>query len=80
MAWDQVTREPVVHDTDIEKGREALLADRGVQGVWQPLAVALFDIHVTDTDAQSYLHHAPRAVLTTAKKEKRKKDMAACEE
>ena len=33
----------------------ALVADISIRGVWIPQAEALFDIIVTDTDAQSYL-------------------------
>ena len=32
----------------------ALVADLYVRGVWIPQSEALFDIHVVDTDTQSY--------------------------
>jgi len=34
--------------------------------------MALFDIHVVDTDARSYLSYSPGAVLASAEAEKRK--------
>ena len=40
----------------------SLIADLGICGAWSPHSEALFDILVTDTDAQSYLHHAPESV------------------
>jgi len=39
--------------------------------VWQLQAEALFDIHVTDTDAQSYQSHIPRSVLTSSEEDKK---------
>ena len=41
--------------------------------VWEPQALALFDIHVADTDAKSYLSHSPIAVLASAETEKKRK-------
>lgn len=46
--------------------------------MWQPEAVALFDIHVTDIDAQSCLQCVAKDVLATAEKEEQCVD--ACEE
>ena len=80
LAWGQVIREPVVQEADFHDGQEALVADLAVRGVWQPQAEALFDVRVTDTDAQSYLHRSPKDVLTTAENEKKKKYSTACEE
>ena len=34
---------------------ETLVADLCVRGVWLPQAEMLFDIHVVDTDAYSYI-------------------------
>ena len=50
-----------------------LIADLGVRGVWSPQSEALFDIRVTDTDAQSYLGHAPESILFQAETEKKQK-------
>jgi len=38
---------------------DALITDLGIQGEWQSQAEVLFDIHVSDTDAQSYQSHTP---------------------
>ena len=80
LAWGQVIREPVVQEADFHDGQEALVADLAVRGVWQPQAEALFDVRVTDTDTQSYLHCSPEDVLTTAETKKKKKYSTACEE
>ena len=37
-------------------------------------------MHVIDTDAQSYLHHSPKAVIATAETEKKRKYSSACKE
>ena len=42
-----------------------------MRGVWQPQTEALFDIRVTDTDAQSYAHRTVNAVLTAAEKKRK---------
>ena len=47
----KVRREPVIQEATEENDREALVADLGMRGVWQPQAEALLDIRVTDTDA-----------------------------
>ena len=54
-----------------------LVADFGVHGVWSPQSEALFDIRVTDTDAQSYLGHAPESILFRVETEKKQKYSAA---
>ena len=51
LAYREVTKEPVVKEPDKTRNLPALGADLGVRGVWQPQTEALFDIHVTDTDA-----------------------------
>ena len=56
LAWEQARHETVVVETGDQHG-ETLIADLCVCGVCLPQAEALFDIHVIDTDAQSYLHH-----------------------
>ena len=50
----------------------ALVADF-IRGVWIFQAEALFNIHVLDTDAQSYCHCTLMAVLSTAKRYKKQK-------
>ena len=57
---------------------ETLNVDLCIRGVWLPQAEALFDIHVVDTDAQSYLRHAPSKVLLNAEVEKKNKYAEAC--
>ena len=74
LLWGQVTREPIVSE-DGEDG--SLIADLGICGVWSPQSEVLFDIRVTDTDAQSYLHHAPESVLFQAETVKKQKYSAA---
>ena len=73
-----VVSEPVVRD--VSESCEALIADIGVRGVWQPQTMALFDIRVIDTDARSYLSHSPAAVLASAEAEKKRKYCDACTE
>ena len=74
LLWGQVKREPVVSE-DGDDG--TLVADLGIRGVWSPQSEALFDIRVTDTDAQSYLGHAPESILFRAETEKKHKYSAA---
>ena len=69
--WGWVVSEPVVRDASADG--EALIADLGARGVWQPQAMALFDIRVVDTDARSYLSHSPSDVLASAEVEKKRK-------
>ena len=76
--WGCVVSEPVVRDASVDG--EALIADLGARGVWEPQAMALFDIHVVNTDAKSYLSHSPVAVLTSAEAEKKWKYCDACTE
>ena len=57
---------------------ETLIADLYVRGVWFPQAETLFDIHVDDIDAQSYLHHAHSKVLLNTEVEKKNKYPEAC--
>ena len=70
----QVKQEPVVS----EDGNDgALVTDLGVCGVWSPRSEALFDIHVTDSDSQSYLGHAPESILFQVETETKEKYGAA---
>ena len=76
--WGRVVSEPVVRDASVDG--EALIAALDARGVWEPQAMALFDIHVIDTDARSYLSHSPVAVLASALAEKKRKYCDACTE
>ena len=69
LVWGRVVSEPVVSYASVDG--EALTADLGTRGVWEPQAMALFDIHVVDTDAKSCLSHSPVAVLASAEAEKK---------
>ena len=57
-----------------------LIVDLGERGVWEPQAMALFDIRVVDNDARSYLSQSPGAVLASAEAEKNRKYYDACTE
>ena len=57
LVWGRVVSEPVVRDASVDG--EALIADLGARGVWEPQVMGLFDIRVVDTDARSYLSHSP---------------------
>ena len=76
--WGCVVSEPVVRDALVDS--EALIADLGTRGVWEPQAMVLFDIRVVDTDVKSYLSHSPVAVLASAEAEKKRKYSDACTE
>ena len=58
--WDCIVSEPVGRDASVNG--EALIADLGDRGVWEPQPMALFDICVVDTDARAYLSHSPSTV------------------
>ena len=68
QVWGCVISEPVVRYTSVDG--EALIANLGATGVWEPQSMALFDIRVVDTDAKSYMSHSPVAVLASEKKRK----------
>jgi len=70
--------EPIVRDSS--EGADALIADLCVCGAWEPQTEALFDIRVVDTDARSYCARTPHDVLSTAKGEKRRKYLQACQD
>ena len=55
-----------------------MIADLGARGVWKSQPVALFDIHVVNTDARSYLSHSPSALLVLVEAEKKRKYSDAC--
>ena len=77
LVWKDVHREPVVREAT--ENSPALIADLAVRGVWQTQSVALLDIRVIDTDAQSYLSRSVQSILSSAETEKRTKYQAACE-
>ena len=78
LVWGRVVSEPVVRDASVDG--EALIADLGARGVWEPQAMVLFDIRVVNTDAKSYLSHSAVAVLALAEAEKKRKYCDACTE
>ena len=78
LVWGRVVSEPVVRDASVDD--EALIVDLGVRGVWEPQAMALFDIRVVDTNARSYLSHSPSVVLASAEAKKKRKYCDACTE
>ena len=53
IVWGNFICEPVVCDK-LTLSDGALVADLCIRDVWIPQSEALFDIHVEDTDAQSY--------------------------
>jgi len=75
LLWGQVRREPVVSEDSATD--ESLIADLGICGVWSPQSEVLFDICITNTDAQSHLIQAPDQVLFKAEVEKKCKYSAA---
>ena len=77
LAWEQVRHETVVVKAEDQHG-ETLNADLCVHGVWLPQAETLFDIRVVDTDAQSFLYHAPNRFLLNAEMEQKNKYAEAC--
>ena len=78
LVWGRVVSEPVVRDASVDG--EDLIVDLGVRGVWEPQAMALFDIRVVDTNARSYLSHSPSVVLASAEAKKKRKYCDACTE
>jgi len=76
LAWRHVHREPVVCEASSE--HDALIADLGIRGVWQPQAEVLFNIRMTDTDTQSYQSHTPQSVLASTEKDKKRKYSDSC--
>ena len=68
LAWGQVRCETVIVEAR-DQHSETLIADLCVRRVWLPQAEVLFDIHVADTDSQSYLCHTTSRVLLNAEVE-----------
>lgn len=80
LVWRDIKREPIVRESSDSEGIPALVADLGVRGVWQHQAEALFDIRVTDTDAQSYLSRTIPSILASAETQKKQKYHYACQQ
>ena len=78
LVWSQTVKEPVVREAGSDPSHEALIGDISARGVWNPQSMAVFDIHVIDSDAPSYLSRTPDAVLLSAEREKLKYN-EACE-
>ena len=72
MTLSQVKWEPIIKDAYEESNSPVLIADLTVREVWQPLAMTLFDVSLTDTDTQSYSNHFPRRTNGCQKGEERK--------
>ena len=70
MGYKEVLREPVVREANDTQNLPALIADLSVRGVWQAQTVALFDVRVVDTDAQSYINRSVHTILASAEAEK----------
>ena len=64
-----------MRDADPLRGLPALVADLGMRGLWAAQTEVLLDIHVMDTDAQSYTSRT----LLSAENEKKKKYLDAVE-
>ena len=69
IAFRDLIREPIVRDADPVRGLPAFVADLGVRGLWAAQTEALLDIHVMDTDAQSYTSRTIDSGLLSAEKE-----------
>jgi hypothetical protein len=52
--------------------------DVAAHGFWRRGHTALFDIHITDTDASSYLASSPSKVLVNQEKAKKQKYFKPC--
>ena len=65
--WPSVIKEPIVREADPSSNDVGLRLDLGVRRVWSPQTEALFDICIIDTDAPSYKHRTPEAVLESAR-------------
>uniref|UniRef100_A0A1X7UHG6 Uncharacterized protein n=1 Tax=Amphimedon queenslandica TaxID=400682 RepID=A0A1X7UHG6_AMPQE len=77
LAWSQVVKEPVIRES--HGNCEALIGDISARGIWQSQATAVFDVRVIDSDAPSYRHMSPKAVLKSAETAKKNKYSSACE-
>ena len=79
IVYKEVIWEPVVQEDNNACGIPSLIADLSIRGVWQPQMVALFDIHVVDTDTPSYSQRDIAAILSSAEEEKKRKYCDAAE-
>ena len=79
IAFRDVIREPIARDADPVGGLPSLVADLGVRGLWAAQTELLLDIHVMDTDTQSYTSRTVDSVLLSAEYEKKKKYLDAVE-
>ena len=73
LKWNQVRRDLVINEVDLEKDIPTLRGDLANRGVWFPQSEVLFDIWIFDTDAQSYVNCSPKEILHAAEKEKKEK-------
>uniref|UniRef100_A0A1X7V366 Uncharacterized protein n=1 Tax=Amphimedon queenslandica TaxID=400682 RepID=A0A1X7V366_AMPQE len=81
LVWSCTVKEPVIWDGSLSDPQcETLIAEFSAKGVWQPQATALFDVHVINTDAPSYINKTPDTVLKNAEKEKKMKYGCACKD
>ena len=76
LVWGHVASKPVIRDASVDG--EALIADLGPRGVWEPQTMLLFDIYIVDTDTRACLSHFPIAVLALAEAERKRKYNYAC--
>ena len=67
--WPSVIKEPIAREADPSSNDAGLRLDLEVGEVWSPQTEALFDFRIIDTDAPSYKHRTPEAVLQSAAKE-----------
>ena len=65
-------KKQIVREADPSSNDVGLRLDLGVRGVWSPQTETLFDIRIIDTDAPSYEHRTPEAVLESAAKVKKR--------
>ena len=79
LVWGNVVCEPVVCDQSTSSDG-TLVADLCVRRVWIPQSEALFDIHVVDTDAQTYCDCTPLTVFSSVEHEKKRKYSLACQD
>ena len=73
LVYKEVVKEPIVQEVNDAEGVPSLIADQSIRSVWQPKTVALFDVHVTDTDTLLHSQRVVTAVLFSAEEEKKKK-------
>ena len=69
--WPSVIKEPIVRKADPSSNDVGLRLDLEVRGVWSPQTEAFFDIRIIDTDAPSYKHRTPEAVLKVQQKKRK---------